>query len=130
VDIKNMSDDQGLSDIDRLKERLNRGIDYLGQIRPSRFGKVEVDNFYIFLDLVEKYMVGKSSVRINKAITYFKNTDKQKFNVATWFYVLHFARLLRKYLNGDDIAYLSPEQLDNFEFAKELFSREEITTVS
>jgi len=125
-----MPNEQELPDVDKLKERLNKGIDYLGQIKPSKFGKVEVNNFYVFLDLVEKYMVGKSSIRINKGITYFKNTDKQKFNVATWFYILHLVRLLKKYLNGDDIPYLPSEQLDTFEFAKELFSREEITTVS
>ena len=125
-----MPNEQELPDVDKLKERLNKGIDYLGQIKPSKFGKVEVNNFYVFLDLVEKYMVGKSSVRINKAIAYFKNIDKDKFNVATWFYVLHFTRLLKRYINGEDIAYLPPEQLDTFEFAKELFSRDETTTIS
>ena len=119
-----------IDDTEKLKERVLNGISYLEGIKPSRFSKVEVNNFYVFLDLVEKYMAGKSSIRINKAIAYFKNIDKDKFNVATWFYVLHFTRLLKRYINGEDIAYLPPEQLDTFEFAKELFSRDETTTIS
>lgn len=126
-----MPEETELIDIDKLKERINKGIVYLDGIKPSRFGEVEKDNFYIFLGLVETYMKGKSSVRINKATDYFRKIDPQEFNIATWFYVLHFVRLLRKYFSGEDIAYLPPEQLDTFEFARELFnSPPENTTVS
>ena len=114
-------------DIDKLKERINKGIPYFLGIKPSRFGKTETKHFFTFLGLVEKYMVGKSSIRINKAISFFRKIDPGKFNVATWFYVLHFVLLFKKYINGEDInkedvISSSPVQLDTFETAKEIFS--------
>ncbi len=126
-----MPEEIELIDIDKLKERLNKGIPYFLGVRPSRFGRVEVDNFFVFLDLVEKYMNGKTSIKISKAIAYFRKTESAKFNVATWFYVLHFIRIFQKYINGEDITYLPPVQLDTFELAKEIFnSPAEQVTVS
>jgi hypothetical protein len=118
-----MADETEMIDIDKVKERLNKAIVYLEGIKPSKFGRADVKNFFVFLNLVEEYMKNKcvTSPRLNKAMEYFKIVDPANFNVATWFYVRHFAVLFKKYISGEDISHLYPVQLDTFELAKEIF---------